>query len=442
VRRTAIALISMAGISLTGLAGFIVLVLIIVITGSSLPGSGNIPGILQLLPGFRMLQACAPNNTTGSKAVQATAKADSIPNTYFRLYHKAGEEWNIPWNVLAGIGWVESHHGTLKIDGKPAAGVHYGENFKRAGGPMQFLQPTFDWAKVDGDKNGVKSRYDPDDAIFSAAKLLKLHIFPGASTQELKRRTLTAAELRKSIFAYNHSNVYVNDVLAASNRYYRGDYIVASANYAGMDCTALGLVGVGKSGPFGQRIADIAASYTIKEEGKGAPVPDKQATQKVFYSWGGGNKNGPGVGECCSPGGHDGRDTPGFDCSGLVQHAVYKASGDKINLSPPASAQWSSNKGVKVSRKQLAPGDLVFFSGLRHVAIYYGEFNGKRWMVEAPQTFLAPGVRGYVRFSDFDARPRFEGALRVTPPPGMKNQSPDTIRAMSPSGAGAGEGAM
>lgn len=55
----------------------------------------------------------------------------------------------------------------------------------------------------------------------------------------------------------------------------------------------------------------------------------------------------------------------GFDCSGFTAY-VYKKFG--VNLPHSSSAQ--SKLGTAVSKANLAPGDLVFYSG--HVAIYVG----------------------------------------------------------------------
>jgi cell wall-associated NlpC family hydrolase len=57
----------------------------------------------------------------------------------------------------------------------------------------------------------------------------------------------------------------------------------------------------------------------------------------------------------------------GFDCSGLTRW-VYRQAG--VSLPHYSVAQWSY--GRPVSRRALAPGDLVFFSGLGHVGIYLG----------------------------------------------------------------------
>jgi cell wall-associated NlpC family hydrolase len=67
----------------------------------------------------------------------------------------------------------------------------------------------------------------------------------------------------------------------------------------------------------------------------------------------------------------------GFDCSGLVAY-VYAQVG--VSLPHHAASQW--NYGTPVPQDQLAPGDLVFFSGLGHMGIYIG--GGQ--FVHAPHT--------------------------------------------------------
>jgi cell wall-associated NlpC family hydrolase len=65
-----------------------------------------------------------------------------------------------------------------------------------------------------------------------------------------------------------------------------------------------------------------------------------------------------------------------FDCSGLTQ-AAYRAAG----ISLPRTTYTQINAGRRVSRAELAPGDLVFFySGITHVGLYIG--NGR--MIHAP----------------------------------------------------------
>jgi cell wall-associated NlpC family hydrolase len=63
-----------------------------------------------------------------------------------------------------------------------------------------------------------------------------------------------------------------------------------------------------------------------------------------------------------------GADGPGgYDCSGLTMRA-WAAAGK--SLPHNAAAQWGVVRHI--SRSQLAPGDLVFYRGLGHVALYVG----------------------------------------------------------------------
>ncbi|MGV9383539.1 C40 family peptidase [Nonomuraea sp. NPDC003707] len=97
------------------------------------------------------------------------------------------------------------------------------------------------------------------------------------------------------------------------------------------------------------------------------------------YSWGGGGSGGPSAGT------GRGAATVGFDCSGLVQYAVYQASGGRVRL--PRTSQQQARVGSPVERGDLQPGDLIAFDrrngeGFGHIGIYIG--NGR--MVHAPQT--------------------------------------------------------
>jgi cell wall-associated NlpC family hydrolase len=112
----------------------------------------------------------------------------------------------------------------------------------------------------------------------------------------------------------------------------------------------------------------------------------KAKTQRgVPYSWGGGTTTGKSRGICCSPGGHDGRDTVGFDCSGLTLYAVYQATGGRITL--PRTAAEQVKRGQPVNRSAMRPGDLIGFDhrdghGVTHIGIYIGHDQ----MINAPRT--------------------------------------------------------
>lgn len=105
----------------------------------------------------------------------------------------------------------------------------------------------------------------------------------------------------------------------------------------------------------------------------------------IRYSWGGGDLNGPTKGISDDGGAGDAHQDyaiPGWDCSGLSQYAVHKATGKVI----PDVSQTQSAAGIPVPDEAHAePGDLVFFGGqgsATHVGIYMG--GGK--MVNAPES--------------------------------------------------------
>ena len=61
---------------------------------------------------------------------------------------------------------------------------------------MQFLASTWAEYGIDADGNGTPDRWDPVDAIFSAANYLRASGAPG--------------DIPAAVYAYNHSQAYVN----------------------------------------------------------------------------------------------------------------------------------------------------------------------------------------------------------------------------------------
>jgi cell wall-associated NlpC family hydrolase len=258
---------------------------------------------------------------------QQSGDANGIPSNYLALYKKAGQQYGIPWNVLAGIGWVETHHGTLK-----APGVLSGENFAHAGGPMQFIPGTWKTFGVDGNNDGKKDRYDPADAIPAAARYLK---HGGAPTH-----------MRTAIFAYNHLVSYVDNVLSTAQKYASGSFNVVQAN--GPSCADMNGAPLAPNG---------AAAQVIK-------FAKEQLGKPYVYGAVGPNS---------------------FDCSGLTS-AAYHSAGITIPRLSDAQYWW----GASVPKGQEQPGDLVYFeylhghSGPGHVGIVYNPRKGI--MIVAPHT--------------------------------------------------------
>ena len=101
---------------------------------------------------------------------------------------------------------------------------------------------------------------------------------------------------------------------------------------------------------------------------------------------------------------YGGTTTSGFDCSGFTRYVFQK-----LGLELPRSSKEQYKVGVKVSKEELRPGDLVFFNtsgkGVSHVGIYIG--NGK-----FAHASTSKGVV-YTSLSDKYYAQRYLGARRV-----------------------------
>ncbi|MCM0620058.1 lytic murein transglycosylase [Nocardioides bruguierae] len=184
--------------------------------------------------------------TTGARSsldpawVRRTAERTGIPAPAVRAYATAQTSGvagcDLGWTTLAGIGWVESQHGTLygrtlradgtssspilgpALDGRegfaairatPAGTAWHGDStWEHAVGPMQFLPSTWAGVAVDGDRDGSRDPFDLDDAAAGAARYLC------ADGDLDSSQAWTAAVLR-----YNRSEAYARDVAAAALEY-------------------------------------------------------------------------------------------------------------------------------------------------------------------------------------------------------------------------------
>jgi membrane-bound lytic murein transglycosylase B len=166
-----------------------------------------------------------------------------IPRIVLDAYRKAAafvqqQGCKLPWNALAGIGEVESHHGRaqgaqLTIDGDliphilgPALNGQNGTAlipasdggrfdgdplYAHAVGPMQILPST--WAVIGRDGNG-DGIADPNN-IYDATLAAAAYLCRAAPPDKLD----TDAALSQAFFSYNHSDAYVAEVLALTHAY-------------------------------------------------------------------------------------------------------------------------------------------------------------------------------------------------------------------------------
>ncbi|HEX7060079.1 MAG TPA: lytic murein transglycosylase [Solirubrobacterales bacterium] len=117
-----------------------------------------------------------------------------IPPFLLPIYQACGTEYGIPWEVLASINKIETGFGTnLNVSSAGAVGW------------MQFLPSSWEMYGLDANGDGRKDPYNPVDAICAAASYLK-----AAGGNE---------DLYKAIFAYNHADWYVQEVLLYARAY-------------------------------------------------------------------------------------------------------------------------------------------------------------------------------------------------------------------------------
>jgi peptidoglycan DL-endopeptidase CwlO len=261
----------------------------------------------------------------GGQPTASSDAHDSIPANYLTLFQETGSKYGVPWVVLAGIGEVESDDGRSTLPG-----VHSGANAFGAAGPMQIgiggasgnewggtpIHPASEVVNgvaTDADGGGVADVYDPADAIAGAAKYLLEH-----GVQQ---------NVSGAIFAYNHSDAYVQLVLSYASAYASGGYTVSPVTVANVPSCIPGVnTAADTDGQVPNNTVATAIDYAEAQLGKP-------------YQWGG---TGPDA----------------FDCSGLVMMA-YRAAGIYI----PRTSQQQWLWGPQVPASQVEPGDLVFFAG-------------------------------------------------------------------------------
>ena len=91
--------------------------------------------------------------------------------------------------MLAGINEIETAFGSnLNVSSAGALGW------------MQFIPSSWEMYGVDANGDGVKDPYNPEDAIYAAASYLSAAGMP--------------ADTYSAIYAYNHADWYVAEVLA------------------------------------------------------------------------------------------------------------------------------------------------------------------------------------------------------------------------------------
>lgn len=219
-----------------------------------------------------------------------TPYAAEVPPGLMQVFLAAQREFGVAWNVLAAIACIESSFG--KNMGPSSAG---------AVGFMQFMPTTWSGAKnplarddpkspswdtspnriaeyggygTDADGDGTADPFNPWDAVFAAARLLKANGYD--------------SDVRRALWHYNHSEAYVNAVMAKAFSYSAEmlpnsvakalpvpkEYFVISSGYGYREDPFRGGVEFHEG-------ADIAAP-------EGTPVFSVDAGRVEFVGWDGG----------------------------------------------------------------------------------------------------------------------------------------------------------
>lgn len=171
----------------------------------------------------------------------ATSRSTGIPAPALRAYARVQLDGRagcpVGWTTLAGIGWVESHHGTLgnrtlREDGRSSSDIlgpaldgsgdfaavpatpgsaafHDDARWEHAVGPLQFLPETWTRFAADGDGDGRSDPHDLDDAAAAAARYLC------ASGGDVT----TGRGWSTAVLSYNHSRAYLDAVHEAAMTY-------------------------------------------------------------------------------------------------------------------------------------------------------------------------------------------------------------------------------
>jgi cell wall-associated NlpC family hydrolase len=280
----------------------------------------------------------------------ATALSLAVPTQYQSLIESAGNTCpEVTPNLLAALLTQESG---FNPEAKSPVGAQ---------GIAQFMPSTWETHGIDGNGDGKRNVWDPQDAIPSSAKYL-----------------CTIAKDVKDVPGNKQSNMLAayNAGSGAVRKYGGVPPYKETQNYVRSITSLANQPSGGKTATTNQATVAISAAKGMI----GTP-----------YSWGGGNQSGPSTGICCSPKGRSGASIRGFDCSGLTLYAYAKAG---IALPRTAAQQYAASEPVKPG--QMRPGDLVFYgksaASIHHVGIYIG--GG--YMIDAPR----PGTQ--VRYSPLD----------------------------------------
>jgi Transglycosylase SLT domain len=286
----------------------------------------------------------------------APGSVKGVPTKLIPIYQQAAARYHLGPKgpaILAGINWEET-----------AFGTNLGVSSAAAEGWMQFLPSSWEAFGVDGNGDGVKDPYNPWDAIFAAARLLRHEGAPG--------------NWHDAILAYNQAEWYVEDVLADAEKW-----------------SAIGSIEAGAS------CEDAAANERVARMIAEADRLSALRPQ-TEYVWGGSHGISP-----TPPNGP-------FDCSSAVSHLLQVGGFGNPTMTTVGLATWGKpgpGRWVTILVKPYEPEAhtvIEFMPGVTPPDRRYWGTSG----------FIEPGHGpGWIPESTFDAG--YLARFEMRHPPGM-----------------------
>jgi peptidoglycan DL-endopeptidase CwlO len=205
---------------------------------------------------------------------------------------------------------------------------------------------------------GVLTSGDPSNVLQQGSLLQELSSSRNAQTRQLLTQASQLADVEQQVQRTESGIVALKGQLAGHKKSLGKLISSQKATLASLTVPQQQVVASQSIGANGSDAPQQYTGSTSTQAGKAVAFAYAQLGKP--YQWG---ATGPGA----------------YDCSGLVQ-AAWSAAG--VSIPRTTYDQWASLPHVSTSA--LEPGDLLFFDGIGHVAMYVG--GG--YMIDAPRTGL------------------------------------------------------
>ena len=318
------------------------------------PLLASLLGVL-LIVGLFVAAPGAPSGG-GQECTVSGNGGKAIPAAYLPWLQRASTRYRLGPRglpIIAAIHQIESDFGRSALPG-----VRSGTNSAGAAGPGQFLAETWAAYGVDADGDGARDPYSVPDSVLATANYLRASGAP--------------RDWHAAIFAYNHAEWYVEDVLAAAERF-NGEVVCRP------------VTGLGEP-PSGRLARLIYYARWIE-------------SRRLPYCWGGGHgpKPGPSSGTYCwtATGSQVfGGSEDGLDCSGAVRWLLTLAgyADPGALVSNELGAAYPSGPGRRVT----------IWANVAHVFI---TIDGRDWGTSESNFAHGPGFAEHSRVGFLSSHP-------------------------------------